>query len=203
MLNRSINRKFLLFLCRSRSLFPDSGLSMLEVLVAMMVVFLTFMTSLNGLLYAAMFQVKADRQAKAVYWIQQDVERVKSLAASASTADIYTNTTDTSKPIIPSPITACSGTGDANTCFAGVTAYNNGFARRLEGNLDASSSVTDRVVGTQTFFGKSYQMIRNATGDNTNPQVLKVTYTVREENDSTKVLATLYTEILPAAAINP
>ena len=195
MLNRSINRKFLLFLCRSRSPVPDSGLSMLEVLVAMMVVFLTFMTSLNGLLYAAMFQVKADRQAKAVYWIQQDVENVKSLAASASTSIIYTTP--------PSGITACSGTGDANTCFAGVTAYNNGFARRLEGNLDASSSVTDRVVGTQTFFGKSYQMIRNATGDNTNPQVLKVTYTVREENDSTKVLATLYTEVLPSAALSP
>jgi hypothetical protein len=40
------------------------------------------MTSLNGLLYAAMFQVKADRQAKAVYWIQQDLENVRSLAAA-------------------------------------------------------------------------------------------------------------------------
>jgi Tfp pilus assembly protein PilV len=85
MLNRSINRKFLLFLCRSRSPGADSGSSMLEVLVAMMVVFLTFMTSLNGLLYAAMFQVKADRQAKAVYWIQQDLENVRSLAAAQTT----------------------------------------------------------------------------------------------------------------------
>jgi hypothetical protein len=168
---------------------------MLEVMVAMMVVFLTFMTSLNGLLYAAMFQVKADRQAKAVYWIQQDVERVKSLAASASTSTIYTSP--------PSGITACSGTGNANTCFAGVTTYNNGFARRLEGNLDGSSSGTNITVGTQEFFGKSYQMIRNATGTNTNPQVLTITYTVREADDTTKVLATLYTEILPAAALSP
>ena len=195
MLNKFMRQKFLLYLCRSRSPFPDSGLSMLEVLVAMMVVFLTFMTSLNGLLYAAMFQVKADRQAKAVYWIQQDVERVKSLAASASTSTIYTSP--------PSGITACSGTGNANTCFAGVTTYNNGFARRLEGNLDGSSSGTNITVGTQEFFGKSYQMIRNATGTNTNPQVLTITYTVREADDTTKVLATLYTEILPAAALNP
>jgi Tfp pilus assembly protein PilV len=195
MSNRSMRLKLFLFLCRSRSPVPNSGLSMLEVLVAMMVVFLTFMTSLNGLLYAAMFQVKADRQAKAVYWIQQDVERVKSLAASASTSTIYTSP--------PSGITACSGTGNANTCFAGVTTYNNGFARRLEGNLDGSSSGTNITVGTQEFFGKSYQMIRNATGTNTNPQVLTITYTVREADDTTKVLATLYTEILPAAALNP
>ena len=195
MSNRSMRLKLFLFLCRSRSPGSDSGLSMLEVMVAMMVVFLTFMTSLNGLLYAAMFQVKADRQAKAVYWIQQDVERVKSLAASASTSTIYTSP--------PSGITACSGTGNANTCFAGVTTYNNGFARRLEGNLDGSSSGTNITVGTQEFFGKSYQMIRNATGTNTNPQVLTITYTVREADDTTKVLATLYTEILPAAALSP
>ena len=195
MLNKFMRQKFLLYLCRSRSPVPDSGLSMLEVLVAMMVVFLTFMTSLNGLLYAAMFQVKADRQAKAVYWIQQDVERVKSLAASASTSTIYTSP--------PSGITACSGTGNANTCFAGVTTYNNGFARRLEGNLDGSSSGTNITVGTQEFFGKSYQMVRNATGTDTNPQVLTINYTVREADDTTKVLATLYTEILPAAALSP
>lgn len=85
MFNKSMGLKLILFLCRSRSPVPDSGLSMLEVLVAMMVVFLTFMTSLNGLLYAAMFQVKADRQAKAVYWIQQDLENVRSLAAAQAT----------------------------------------------------------------------------------------------------------------------
>jgi hypothetical protein len=32
-----------------------------------------------------MFQVKADRQAKAVYWIQQDLENVRSLAAAQAT----------------------------------------------------------------------------------------------------------------------
>ena len=85
MSNKSIRLKLILFLCRSRSPVSDSGLSMLEVLVAMMVVFLTFMTSLNGLLYAAMFQVKADRQAKAVYWIQQDLEDIRSKAAAQTT----------------------------------------------------------------------------------------------------------------------
>lgn len=195
MLNKSMGLKLILFLSRSRSPVPDSGLSMLEVLVAMMVVFLTFMTSLNGLLYATMFQVKAEKQAQAVYWIQQDLERVKSLAASASTAAIYTAP--------PSGITACSGVGSANTCVSGVTTYNNGFARRLEGNLDGSSTGTDVVAKTDNLLGKSYNLIRNASGDDANPQVLKITYTVREANDSTKVLATLYTEILPSAALSP
>jgi hypothetical protein len=85
MLNKFMRQKFLLYLCRSRSPVSDSGFSMLEVLVAMMVVFLTFMTSLNGLLYAAMFQVKAERQAQATYWIQQDLENVKSIAAAQAT----------------------------------------------------------------------------------------------------------------------
>jgi Tfp pilus assembly protein PilV len=173
---------------------------MLEVLVAMMVVFLTFMTSLNGLLYATLFQVKAEKQAQAVYWIQQDLERVKSLAASASTAAIYTAP--------PSGITACSGTGSENTCFKDVTSgasgsYNKGFARRLEGNLDGSSTGTDVVAKTDKLLGKFYNLIRNASGDDANPQVLKITYTVREQDDPNKILATLYTEVLPSAALSP
>jgi hypothetical protein len=163
MLNKFMRQKFLLYLCRSRSPVPDSGLSMLEVLVAMMVVFLTFMTSLNGLLYAAMFQVKADRQAKAVYWIQQDVENVKSFAANYTTP-----TTD------------------------GCTDSTIG-ADFLDSDLPAVA------LSEQTLFGKEYEIIRDP---NPSDNVLQITYTVREKNNETNVLATLYTEILPAAALS-
>jgi type II secretory pathway pseudopilin PulG len=134
---------------------------MLEVLVAMMVVFLTFMTSLNGLLYAAMFQVKADRQAKAVYWIQQDVENVKSAAANYTTN------------------TGCSGS--------------------TIGTLFNNTSVPSISTPSQDLFGRNYTIDRTRTPS---ANVLQITYTVRETGDSTKVLATLYTEILPAAALS-
>ena len=161
MLNKSMRLKLILFLCRSRSPVPDSGLSMLEVLVAMMVVFLTFMTSLNGLLYAAMFQVKADRQAKAVYWIQQDVENVKSAAAN------YTTPT-------------------TNGCTNSTI-----VADFRDSDLPAVGT------STQTLFGKDYTIFRTPT---TSANVLQITYTVRNASD-TSDLATLYTEILPAAAL--
>ena len=161
MLNKFMRQKFLLYLCRSRSPVPDSGLSMLEVLVAMMVVFLTFMTSLNGLLYAAMFQVKADRQAKAVYWIQQDVENVKSAAANYTT-----------------PTT-------------------NGCTNSTIGADFRDSDLPAVGTSTQTLFGKDYTIFRTPTPS---ANVLQITYTVRNAS-YTSDLATLYTEILPAAAL--
>jgi len=167
MLNEFMRQKFLLYLCRSRSLVPDSGLSMLEVLVAMMVVFLTFMTSLNGLLYAAMFQVKADRQAKAVYWIQQDLENVRSLAAAQAT--------------------------DSTKCTA---VFSTSYAGALETTVDAITP------GSKTLFGKDYTMTRTTTGSNTNSQILTISYSVRETSDSTKVLATLYAEVIPPKALS-
>lgn len=194
MLNKSMRLKLILFLCRSRSPVPDSGLSMLEVLVAMMVVFLTFMTSLNGLLYATMFQVKADRQAKAVYWIQQDVEQIKSIAASTGTA---------ANSFAPSYASSCTGTSAASNscCTATVTS---GFAYVLS----TSSSLPSLTITSpanpnnpKTFFGKDYTMTRTAIPSSTNPKILTITYTVRNASD-TSDLATLYTEILPAAALS-
>jgi Tfp pilus assembly protein PilV len=158
---------------------------MLEVLVAMMVVFLTFMTSLNGLLYAAMFQVKGDRQAQAVYWIQQDVEQIKSLAASTASPPAYT-TAATCTTATPS--SCCTTTVSSGTVTGG-------FANALR----TSSSLP--TLASKTFFGKDYTMTRTPSVSSTNPQVLIINYTVRNASD-TSDLATLYTEILPAAALS-
>jgi Tfp pilus assembly protein PilV len=185
--NKSMRLKLILLLCRSP--VPDSGLSMLEVLVAMMVVFLTFMTSLNGLLYAAMFQVKGDRQAKAVYWIQQDVEQIKSLAASTTTPPTYAS--------------SCTGTTCCTTTISGGT-VTGGFANALRtSSLLPSLAITTPANpnNPKTFFGKDYTMTRTFNVSSTNPQVLNITYTVRNASDTSN-LATIYTEILPAAALS-
>jgi type II secretory pathway pseudopilin PulG len=162
---------------------------MLEVLVAMMVVFLTFMTSLNGLLYATLFQVKAERQAQATYWIQQDVEQIKSLAASTTTPPIYAS--------------SCTGTTCCTTTISGGT-VTGGFANALRtSSLLPSLAITTPANpnNPKPFLGKDYTMTRTPSVSPTNPQVLRITYTVRNSSD-TSDLATLYTEILPAAALS-
>jgi type II secretory pathway pseudopilin PulG len=200
---------------------------MLEVLVAMMVVFLTFMTSLNGLLYATLFQVKAEKQAQATYWIQQDMERVKSEAASLGT--------------IPN---ACTGTFRGGTSYgasllANLASNNNITNTTASPGVDntATLAVTDPITNvtvtydgkkqtqvvntssasttfttntTQQLLGKEYRLVRITEGYNNSPQILKITYKVGVPNDSTteriesdtSTLATLYTEVMPAEALN-
>jgi Tfp pilus assembly protein PilV len=213
-----MDHKFLLFLCRSRSLPPDSGLSMLEVLVAMMVVFFTMMGALNGLLYATLFQVKAERQAQATYWIQQDLEQVKSLAASQSS----------------DPTNKCNSV--FTTSYAGDLQSTLGSNTTMTGTSPAAASVTTPLVGrrqsqlvktsetsttfsthtTKKLMGKEYRLVRITEGYNDKPQILKITYRVGLPTDSTSdtdriqddttnntsILATLYTEVMPPQALS-
>jgi type II secretory pathway pseudopilin PulG len=176
MLNKFMRQKFLLYLCRSRSPVPDSGLSMLEVLVAMMVVFLTFMTSLNGLLYATLFQVKAERQAQATYWIQQDLEQVKAAAANYTTttgcpSSVGTNFNSSSMPAISS----------ATKPLLGKT-YRIARAVVVSNNL---LQITYRV-------GENYVVGTGQT--DTNGDLIA--------DAETGILATLYTEIMPTGALS-
>ena len=219
MLNRSINRKFLLFLCRSRSPGSDSGLSMLEVLVAMMVVFLTFMTSVNGLLFAAMFQVKAERQAQATYWIQQDLEQVKSLAAAQASDP----TKDKCKPVFTTSYagdlqsTLASNTAITGTSPAAVSVTTTPVGRRQSQVVKTSETSTVFTTNTtKKLMGKEYRLVRITEGYNNNPQILKITYRVGLPTDSTSdtdriqddatgntsILANLYTEVIPPQALS-
>ena len=259
MLNKFMRQKFLLYLCRSRSPGSDSGLSMLEVLVAMMVVFLTFMTSLNGLLYATLFQVKAERQAQATYWIQQDLESVKAAAASStvvppdptkcnktsfadSHAGVFLNALNgtTYTATTPAPKTQTLRLY-LNTADFNATPKKYSFAYDIANPdplkyTEVSTNVGQRRVqvfpSTKTFLGKEYRMARlvdtyNSTpatftvsgttfNNPSSPQLLSFNYRVgiptSDSNDTdwiqndatgnTSILATLYTEVMPAAAIS-
>ncbi|MGA1622646.1 MAG: type IV pilus modification PilV family protein, partial [Synechocystis sp.] len=55
---------------------------MFEVLVALMMSFLFLTGTLNAMVVSAIFQVKAERQAQASYWIQENLEEVRATAAS-------------------------------------------------------------------------------------------------------------------------
>lgn len=182
MVMMSMDKKLLFFLLRSRR-SVDTGLSLLEVLVATMVVFFTIMGALNGVLYAAVFQIKAERQAQASFWIQQDLEQVKSLAASTTTPPSYAST------CTGSPNSCCT------TTISGTT-VTGGFANALRTSSSLPSTTTPK-----TFVGKSYTMTRTASVTASNPQVLTLTYSVSNASD-TSPLATLYTEVIPAAALS-
>ena len=218
MLNKFMRQKFLLYLCRSRSPVPDSGLSMLEVLVAMMVVFLTFMTSLNGLLYATLFQVKAERQAQATYWIQQDLEQVKSLAAAqASDPTNRCNSVFTTSYAGDLQSTLGSNTTITGTSPAAVSVTTTPLGRRQSQLVKTSETSTVFTTNTtKKLMGKEYRLVRITEGYNDNPQILKITYRVglptdimsdtdRIQDDATgntSILANLYTEVIPPQALS-
>lgn len=135
---------------------------MFEVLVALMMSFLFLAGSLNAMVVSAIFQVKAERQAQAGYWIQEDLEQVRALAANfTSTTNCTTNTVAT----------------DFNT---------NGL-----------SGLTNNP--TRTFLGRTYTLTRTRTPS---ANVLQISYSVGTTTTPTETLATLYTEILPQAALN-
>jgi len=165
------------------STFPNQGFTMLEVLAALMISFAFLMGALNGITMAVWMQVKAERQAQANYWIQQDLENVKSLAA-AQAAD---------------PTNRC------NSAFS--TSYAGALQTQIQSVIVGSSisySTSGNIVtttSTSPLVNKSYQLVRTTSGANSNPQLLTISYTVREPNDNTRTLATLYTEIIPAPSM--
>lgn len=74
-------RSRLLLLLAGRS-SSDQGFTMFEVLIALMMSFLFLAGTLNAMVISAVFQVKAERQAQASYWIQEDLEELRATAAS-------------------------------------------------------------------------------------------------------------------------
>ena len=164
------------------STFPAQGFTMLEVLAALMISFAFLMGALNGITMAVWMQVKAERQAQANYWIQQDLENVKYLA----------------------------GTQATNTANC-TSVFSTSYARELQTQIQSvivgssisysTSGNTVTTTSTSPLVNKSYQLVRTTSGADSNPQLLTISYTVQEPNDNTRTLATLYTEIISAPAM--
>ena len=210
------------------STFPAQGFTMLEVLAALMISFAFLMGALNGITMAVWMQVKAERQAQANYWIQQDLERVRSeaanLPASSTTSPTYTASS------------ACTGNFSAGTSYGrllldklgatatGITTTSPALititspepgSRQTQIVKTDEASTTFVTNSTKKFSGKEYRLVRVAEGYDSNPQVLRLTYKVGIPTDSTSdadriqddtptntsIIATLYTEIIPSAAM--
>ncbi len=186
--------------------------------MAMMVVFFTMMGALNGLLYATLFQLKAERQAQATYWIQQDLEQVKSLAASQlSDPKNKCNSVFTTSYAGDLQSTLGSNTTMTGTSPAAVSVTTTPVGRRQSQLVKTSeTSTTFSANTTKKLMGKEYRLVRITEGYNDNPQILKITYRVGLPTDSTSdtdriqddttnntsILATLYTEVMPPQALS-
>lgn len=149
------------------------GFTMLEVLAGLMMTFAFFMGTLNAVVINAWMQAKAERQAQANYWIQQDLENIQSAAANQAT--------DTTK---------CTST------------FNSSYAGTLRNTLLGSTSTATSVDQTfsKSLANKPYTLTRSMSGSNSSPQILALQYTVSSTSDPSN-LATLYTEVIPPKAL--
>ncbi|MFN9174296.1 MAG: hypothetical protein ACK58N_07220 [Synechocystis sp.] len=140
---------------------------MFEVLIALMISFLFLTGTLNAMVISAVFQVKAERQAQASYWIQEDLEEARAAAANYVTC----------------------------TATIGQSFNSNG--------LPSLTNATRKIVGTDYTINRVADLppLPNGSPD-TSSDVSTLTYTVsRTVNGQIETLATLYTEVLPAAAL--
>ncbi len=168
--------------------FPSQGFTMLEVLVAILMVFGFLMGTLNAMLAATVMQIKAERQAQATYWIQEDLENVRA-AAGSQAADTIKCTSAFS--------TSYAGALNTSTVIPVIKYETTDSAP----SYSIGASVLVATVTASSVAGKSYTMTRTTGGSNTNPNLLTISYTVNNSGDP-DAIATLYTEVIPAQALS-
>jgi Tfp pilus assembly protein PilV len=172
---------------------------MMEVIIAILTI-TTFLTgTLQLMAVNALYKVRAERQAKANFWIQEDFEDIKALA---STLDVN------SSP----PNTYIS----ASVC----TNSNQGYATALRRELTSTSSPTtpptEQLVASRIIVGKTYALYRrfpdNATAQANNPHRLRIDYRVElatgqiandyqtQNREGERVIAKSSVEVIPDAS---
>ena len=114
----------------------EQGFTMLEILVSMLIATSFVLLSMQALVMATIFRVQAQRIEQANFWLQEDMENAKILAAgiaqdnqkcSASTftngyAEDLKNTLDTNNPVTPRSILGIEYNLERTYITAGSTA---------------------------------------------------------------------------------
>jgi hypothetical protein len=170
---------------------------MFEVLVALMMSFLFLTGTLNAMVVSAIFQVKAERQAQASYWIQEDLEQVRAVASR------YTDTSGCSSGVGTAFNNADNDNDDNDTQGTYTdTNADNDTEPSNDGFLSVLSSSIREIVGADYTLNRvaSVPVLPDGSLDTTS-DISTLTYSVtRTVNGQTETLAELYTEVLPAAA---
>lgn len=110
---------------------PEQGFTMLEVLVGILTTVAFLAGTMQLMVINAVFKVKAERQAQGMFWIQDDKEQIKAIAA---------NTTVSGVP------------SDAKVCQATTSAADKdkGYAQLLKYRLVGNRTGMINLFGTPT-----------------------------------------------------
>jgi prepilin-type N-terminal cleavage/methylation domain-containing protein len=151
----------------------QSGFTLIEVLVSLLIVSSFVIVTMEALLLAAIFSSRAEQYDRSFIWIQEDLELVRFKASEYE------------KNAFPS--TKCSATDPANGLAAGLLSDIGG---------------SPKVMGPRFIGGKELILTRTAVyATAVNPyKLLKIDYVVTPQAGGSAI-ATLSTEVLPNAAL--
>jgi hypothetical protein len=159
---------------------------MLEVIIAILTIAAFLTVTLELMAFTALYKVRAERQAQANFWIQEDFEDVKYLA---STLD------DSSSYVSP------------DVCTQG---YATALRRQLTATPLTTPIPTEKLVATRTIVGKNYSLFRtfNITNQSANPHRLRIDYQVQlatgqiadDYRNQENVIARSSVEVIPDAS---
>lgn len=150
----------------------ESGFTLMEVIVAALMVFLFVIGSMQALALSAALRVKAQARQRGSQLIQEDIEQIRFAAENLAV--------------------------DHTRCSA--TAYSGGYAEALvaDANFPDDRPTKNLIEGNTN--STTYELERTIDTANSTNTVLKVSYEVIDK-DKDKVVVTNYTEVIPDAAI--
>jgi len=154
---------------------------MLEVIIAILTITAFLTGTLQLMAVNALYKVRAERQTKANFWIQEDFENVKALASSLDVNSIPAN------PNVSDDV---------------CTNIAQGYATALRKQLTATT-VPDREI-----VGKKYSLVRTFNITSANPHRLRIDYrvqlatgeTANDYRNQKDVIANSSVEVIPDAS---
>jgi type II secretory pathway pseudopilin PulG len=153
---------------------PESGFTLIEVLVAALMVFFFVIGSMQALALSVAIRVKAQERQRSNQLIQEDVEQVR---LKAENLDV-----------------------DQSLCAA--TDYSGGYAEDLYNNLPPPPPDKKLIKDNPNPDSKKYKLYRTPDIANSTSTVLKIDYTVTEVGATpSRDIAKDYIEVIPDAAI--
>jgi type II secretory pathway pseudopilin PulG len=151
-----------------------TGFSLTEVLVAMLIAFFFVLGTMQALVLATAFRVKAQEKQRANQLIQEDIEQINLAARDLAI--------------------------DHSKC--GATAYDNGYAKALWVSLPPEPDEKQLLGDEGKTYGLERQPV--TTNSTAPHKVLRINYKVKEWDGSALVgnaIATDYIEVIPNAAV--
>jgi len=168
---------------------------MLEVIIAILTITAFLTGTLQLMAVNALYKVRAERQARANFWIQEDFESVKALASSLDVNSSPPNP-NVSKDV-------CTGT-------EGTEGYATALRRQLTNTPFSTTPIpTEKLVETRQIVVKNYSLYRtfDITNQSNNPHRLRIDYRVEATDKTTKdyrnqenVIAKSSVEVIPDAS---